>query len=239
MVSAVAEKRLEKPAEERPSLPPYIESAPQNVTLTPGEGISTPQEEKPTANKVDDIIVRQEQDILRLVISYGERVMCLMQIDEANFKELRVLETVVDSLKEDRITFTLPLHRQMLSLAYEAMMTDKNFNAERFFIHHQNSEISRYAADLITNRYALHDADEGSQQKSDEERLCELVPMVLNAYRLTVIQEEMKQIQTDLSTMEVACDSTKITNLMRRYMELQSLQNELAKLVGDRVVMGR
>ena len=111
---------------------------------------------------------------------------------------------------------------------------DEGFVASKFLINNQDEDISREAADLISDRYQL---SKGNQMAQTEEELkVAYLTRLLLDYKNAIIEEEMKECNADLTRPEVKSDIELTLKTMRRIKELGDIQRQLAKMLGDRVV---
>lgn len=191
----------------------------------------------PQEGKEGQEFYKFERLILQSVVRYGEKVMCNLTDEEGNEIPVTVIEYVVNDLKEDDLAFHNPLHRQILTEA-ATHIHDTGFVAERYFLAHPNQTISRLSVDLINVRYQLSKYHSKSQKiVADEERLYELVPMLMINFKYAIVSEELKHMLYALQDPALAHDNEKCNSLMQRYNELREVQSMMAKRLGDRVVL--
>ena len=177
----------------------------------------------------------KEQQLIKALVRYGEQVVCYMENEEGEETPIRVTEYISMDLAQDNLQFQNPLHRQLLAEA-EANLDKPNFCAERYFLAHPDPNISRMAADLISDRYRLSKSNEQALTK-DEERLHELIPHLLIDFKLSILEEDMKQTIQQLSNPDVAKNAQKSMEVMKHYKELTDTLKEMAKRAGDRVIL--
>ena len=191
----------------------------------------------PTEGNEQKVFYAKEEDLMRMIVRYGEKVMCYMENENGEQLPLTVTEYISEGLKEDELQFHVALHRQMLKEA-EMHIHDENFTAERYFIAHPVPEISKVAVDLASDRYQLSKYhSKGQKIISDEERLHELVPRLLLDFKLSIVDEEMKHTLQALANPEIANDPQRYMEIMQRYKELHETQSIMAQRAGDRVVL--
>ena len=191
----------------------------------------------PQEGKEGQEFYKFERLILQAVVRYGEKIMCNLTDEEGNEIPVTVIEYVINDLKEDELAFHNPLHRQMLSEA-AAHMHDSNFIAERYFLAHPDPVISKLSVDLINVRYQLSKYHSKSQKiVTDEERLYEMVPMLMINFKYAIVTEELKHMLYALQDPALAHDNEKCDSLMKRFNELKTVQSIMAKRLGDRVVL--
>lgn len=191
----------------------------------------------PQEGKEGQEFYKLEQLILQAVVRYGEKVMCMVNDAQGNEVPMTVIEYIMNDLQTDSLAFHNPLHRQILAEA-AAHMNDEGFVAERYFLNHPNPDISKLSVNLINVRYQLSKYHSKLQKiVTDEERLYELVPLLMINFKYAIVTEELKHMLTALQDPALAQDNEKCNALMKRYTDLRDVQNLMAKRLGDRVVL--
>ncbi|MBO5795658.1 MAG: DNA primase [Bacteroides sp.] len=187
----------------------------------------------PHASKANEELLKYERLILRMIIRYGEQV--LFQDDEQ--QNVTVIGYIDSELRNDELTFSTPLHQQILNEAI-AQQANNGFKAERYFLMHENPIVSQFAGNLISERYQLSKYhSKGQKIIGDEERLGELIPHLVINYKYAIVGEELKKMLQQLQDPSIINDAEKCNDLMNRYSELRQTQNLMAKHLGDRVVI--
>lgn len=191
----------------------------------------------PQEGKEGQEFYKLEQLILQAVVRYGEKVMCIVNDAQGNEVPMTVIEYIMNDLQTDGLAFHNPLHRQILAEA-AAHMNDEGFVAERYFLNHPNPDISKLSVNLINVRYQLSKYHSKLQKiVTDEERLYELVPLLMINFKYAIVTEELKHMLTALQDPALVQDNEKCNALMKRYTDLRDVQNLMAKRLGDRVVL--
>ena len=174
-----------------------------------------------------------ERLMMTLVTRYGEQRIEGKDADGEPI-QMTLAEFVQENLEFDGIALRSPLYAKMLSLTCQHVH-DEGFVASKFLINNQEEDISREAADLISDRYQL---SKGNQMvQSEEERMVTNFTRIYLDYKNAIVEEDLKQCNADLTRPEVKDNPTEILNIMRRIQELSEMQRQLAKLLGDRVVV--
>ena len=187
----------------------------------------------PSANKANDELLKYERLILRMIIRYGEQI--LFQDDDQ--QDVTVIGYIDSELRNDELTFSTPLHQQILNEAI-VQQANNGFKAERYFLMHENPTVSQFAGNLISERYQLSKYhSKGQKIIGDEERLGELIPHLVINYKYAIVGEELKKMLQQLQDPSITSDAEKCNDLMNRYSELRQTQNLMAKHLGDRVVI--
>lgn len=214
-----------QPGEMPPPFPPEEMEADTYQSFIPQEG------------KEGQEFYKYERLIIQMIVRYGEKVMCNLTDEEGNEVPVTVVEYVINALKEDELAFHNPLHRRILSEASEHIH-DQEFASERFFVAHPDPKISTIATELASDRYQLSKYHSKTQKLvTDEERLYEMVPMLMINFKNAIVAEELKHIMYALQDPSIANDNAQCDAVMQRYKEMKEIQNLMAKRLGDRVVL--
>ena len=214
-----------QPGEMPPPFPPEEMEADTYQSFIPQEG------------KEGQEFYKYERLIIQMIVRYGEKVMCNLTDEEGNEVPVTVVEYVINDLKEDELAFHNPLHRRILSEASEHIH-DQEFASERFFVAHPDPKISTIATELASDRYQRSKYHSKTQKLvTDEERLYEMVPMLMINFKNAIVAEELKHIMYALQDPSIANDNAQCDAVMQRYKEMKEIQNLMAKRLGDRVVL--
>lgn len=218
-----------------PSIPPEAGEMPP--PFPPDEAPDNYQSFIPQEGKEGQEFYKYERLIIQMVVRYGEKVMCNVTDEEGKETPVTVIEYIVNDLKEDELSFHNPLHRRILTEAAEHIH-DNGFTAERYFIAHPDAIVSTAATELASERYQLSKYHSKTQKLiTDEERLYEMIPMLMINFKNAIVAEELKHIMYALQDPEVANDDEKCAATMQRYKEMKEIQSLMAKRLGDRVVL--
>lgn len=191
----------------------------------------------PAEGNEQKVFFAKEEELVRMLIRYGEKAMCYIENENGESIPLTVIRYIADSLKEDELQFHVPLHRRILKEA-ESGLQNPDFVAERYFITHPDPEVSKLAAEMVSDRYQLSKYHSKAQKIiTDEERLYELIPRLLLDFKLSIVEEEMKHTLLTLSDPAIANNPERYIDIMKRYKELQQTQSVMAQNAGDRVVL--
>lgn len=192
----------------------------------------------PAEGNEEELFYKQEVDLMRMLIRYGEKVMCMTEDEEGNEIPVTVAEYIAEGLHNDSLGFHIALHRRVLNECV-AHIHDSGFCAERYFVSHLDPEVSKLAAEMASDRYVLSKYhSRGQKIVTDEERLYELIPRLLVDFKLNIVTAELNHILKALTTnSEVSRDSKSAYEIMQRYKQLHEVRIVLARHAGDRVVL--
>lgn len=192
----------------------------------------------PSEGNEEKLFYKQEVDLMRMLIRYGEKVMCMAEDEEGNEIPVTVAEYIAEGLHNDSLGFHIALHRRVLNECV-AHIHDSGFCAERYFVSHLDPEVSKLAAEMASDRYVLSKYhSRGQKIVTDEERLYELIPRLLVDFKLNIVTAELDHILKALTTnSDVSRDTKSAAEIMQRYKQLHEVRIVLARHAGDRVVL--
>ena len=187
-----------------------------------------------------------EQMLTAMVIRHGHEVIYDNVEDaDGNLISLNVAQYLDYNLNVDGLKLSNPIFARILQEAVQHSL-DADFNAERFFIHHEDINISKVATDLSTDRYQLSQHTQNEAQPLNEqekqlraaehiENIRKQLEHLLNDFRMDYLEHHLKELQKQIATPGIATD--RLQTLMAEYKEAQGLRNKLAKMLGNNIVV--
>ena len=192
---------------------------------------------RPSRSHEDERIINVERQLIQVVVRHGEKVMCQIEDEEAGQERpLKVAEFVSYALANDGLQLRNPLHRRILDEALQHYQ-EEGFRCDRYFENHPDMEIANLANELAHDPEALSKIHEkGIPVKPEEERLVELMPQLMIAYKLAIVRAQLRSLMQQMGDPEIQKDQHRADELMRQFMEQQTIQKELSHQCGDRVI---
>lgn len=187
-----------------------------------------------------------EMMLTAMVIRHGHEVIYDNVEDaDGNLISLNVAQYLDYNLNVDGLKLSNPIFARILQEAVQHSL-DADFNAERFFIHHEDINISKVATDLSTERYQLSQHTQNEAQPLNEqekqlraaehiENIRKQLEHLLNDFRMDYLEHHLKELQKQIATPGIATD--RLQTLMTEYKEAQGLRNKLAKMLGNNIVV--
>ncbi|NMB49723.1 MAG: DNA primase [Bacteroidales bacterium] len=202
----------------------------------------------------EDPYEKYERQIIRYIIRYGMKPIYrrfekekrregkkAIEVDVLVEEGPLVIHFVKYDLERDHIEFTHPLYRQVFEEAVEKSV-EADFVPDKYFLYHPDSKISELASEVMTDKYHLskiHAKLLGESMNDKDSCLIEensletLVPRATtelkNAYILQKIEKVKKAMQT--------ADSNQMITLLQELQQLQNIKKELAKILGERIIL--
>ena len=72
---------------------------------------------------------------------------------------------------------------------------------------------------------------------NDEDRLAELVPILMTNFKYVVVSNKLKTLMHELQEASKTRDEQQCNTIIKEYSELLEVQKIMAKTLGDRVVL--
>jgi len=230
-------QRYAEPQKEGEAAPkeetPINEPAPAPVETNPA----------PTATPRQAQFATNYKNIIRLIIRYGERDLYAYEDGSV----VTVGEYVISDMRNDEIVPDEPIYQKIID-EYMAHCHEEGFVAERFFVQHPDTEISRLAANLATDKYQLsrifskqaisENVVQEVDQQTDADRLPELTQRLLLELKYTVVNERIALLEKMLADAQTGGDWNTIRELLQQQPILHQLRTEICKALGNRVIVG-
>ena len=176
--------------------------------------------------------VRQQPDVeymlVQMVVRHGQEILYKgVETADGGTVDLSVSQYISYDLGADNLAFKNPLYNRMLAEAVEHN-GDEGFNAEEYFTHHTDIDVSRTATEMAIDHFQL--------SKSDEDTLRNQVEHLILDFRMDYVEQHLKDLQREITLS--ANDTEKVMRLMAEYKDMQVIRNEIAKELGNDIVMG-
>lgn len=194
------------------------------------------QQQAPSWGDERGSLYPKELLIVQQLIRHGEKVVFQDEDEEGNTSTIRVAEFIAAELSHDTLSFSTPLFNRLLNELLQHI-DEPGFTSEHYFISNADPEYSRLAANLAEEKYQLSKYHSKTQAiVSESERLHEIVPHLLIDYKMSVVEDALKNILNQLRQPEVMNDPQQCMATMSRYKELMETKHQMAKILGDRVI---
>jgi DNA primase len=188
-----------------------------------------------------------ELAILYFIIRYGMEIV--LEGGENNTVTGDMPTTVIDwvkfDLQRDGFWFTNPLYKTILEEAIEQSLNE-TFNPSRYFLAHTDAQVSKLAAEIMSDRYELskvHIKQFGENIKkedtplAEEKHLWKNVPRAVTELKDAHISKQIKDIKTEMEQKQKAGDWDGAIELMQKIKEFEEIKKILAKELGERIIL--
>jgi DNA primase len=188
-----------------------------------------------------------ELAILYYIVRFGMEIM--LEGGEENPVTGDMPTTVIDwvkfDLQRDGFWFSAPLYMLMLEEAI-GHSADQTFNPARYFLAHTDAQVSKIAAELVSDRYQLsklHIKQFGENAKkedtplAEEKHLGKNVPRIVTELKNAYITKKIKEIKDEMTVKQKEGDLDTAIELMQQIKDLEEVKKALAKALGERIIL--
>ena len=161
-------------------------------------------------------------NLMQLVVRYGERPI---QVGDTIYS---IGEIIIYTIEEDEIKAPDPVYQAIID-EFKRHCKDEGFKAEDFFKFHPDQAISALAIDMIAEKYQY-------ASFNHEGRLGELVTQFLYEIKLTVINQQIEELEQNLKEAQASGNWDRQMQLLAYQPQLLQARNDLCKLLGNRVI---
>ena len=176
--------------------------------------------------------------LLKYIVRYGEQILFDYVDEETNEHiVMRVAEYIRYDLERDDLTFYTPIIKSMLDEAADKCKTE-GFIASRYFLAHPDPNVSRLAANLISEKYQLSKYHSKYRElEQEQDKLDQLVTREIYAMKDAYILRQIKETQLGIKEAHAQGNEDKVFELMKQLTHLNEIKNVLSKELGERIVL--
>lgn len=116
------------------------------------------EHQQPVSEKVDDNCEEQERDIIRQLITYGNKILMPAKALDESGEEIEIMISIAEFIYHDLTADNLHFDNLLYQLIFNEAgkeMEKNNIPDEKFYVQHPDSKISSFAAEIISSPYAL------------------------------------------------------------------------------------
>ena len=161
-------------------------------------------------------------NLLQLIVRYGERSI---EVEGAVYT---IGEVIIFTLEQDEIKAPQPVYQTILD-EFKRHYKDEGFKAEQFYKFHPDPSVSSLAIDMIADKYLF-------AKPNIEAQLGELVTQLLFEIKLTVINNQIADLEEGLKQAQAEGNWERQMQLMAHQPQLLEQRNAICKVLGNRVI---
>jgi DNA primase len=187
-----------------------------------------------------------ERNVIYYVIRYGNLPL-ISDPEEAQTDEPipTVIEYVKFDLERDNLQLQNPLFKQIFEEAV-LHLEEEGFHTNKFFLSHPDNQISKIAAEIMSDRYQLskiylkqygENIPREETPLAEELQLMASVPRVMIELKYEYFSLRMKQVMEELSKAQNSGNMDLAIEKMKEKAQLQIIKKELVKILGERIVL--
>ena len=173
-----------------------------------------------------------EYMLIQMVVRHGQETLYKgVETADGGTVDLSVSQYISYDLGADNLRFKNDLYNRMLAEAVEHN-DDEGFNAEAYLTHHPDIDISRTATDMAIDHFQL---SKSLQVRRDEDTLRNQVEHLILDFRMAYVEQHLKELQREISLS--TGDTERMMKLMAEYKDMQVIRNEIAKELGNDILI--
>ena len=180
----------------------------------------------------------EERELLKLLLKYGSHQIFEVENPETNLTEpVYVAGFVLSELEADQMVSVNPVIKAVFD-EYQEYVEVKNFDAIKHFVNHPDLAVSQLVSDILSEKNKLSDfwRKRGSYIEEEHEILYQLVPKVLQEYKLRYITFLISQAEQGIRKAYENHDDEAIQDFQRRYQKLKTVEGLLCGHLGRRTI---
>lgn len=192
------------------------------------------------AEKKDTLLFPSEEQnvskieymLIQMVVRHGQETLYKgVETADGGTVDLSVSQYISYDLGADNLRFKNDLYNRMLAEAVEHN-DDEGFNAEAYLTHHPDIDISRTATEMAIDHFQL---SKSLQVRRDEDTLRNQVEHLILDFRMAYVEQHLKELQREISL--ATGDTERMMKLMAEYKDMQVIRNEIAKELGNDILI--
>lgn len=216
----------------RPELDNTDELAPQLKQILEEKAISTPIEisenTAKVAKKIHERIVYNEENIIRLLISYGYLPIYFKNKSQDDEVRVFVVEFVINEIVNDDLKFEVSLFQDIFD-EIQILCNNNEVPSEKYFFQHKNPEIMKKVIEICAEKYKL---SEGWKDKkiivpNEVDNLKQATLILVNRFKLDKVLLMIESIQEKLQE-----NPENIDELLNDFSELTRVKISISQKIG-------
>ena len=178
-----------------------------------------------------------EREIIRFLILYGNQIIYTKEY-ENDFGDIieentTAAQYIISEINNDKLVFKNKIFEKTFSTILQEFKKEK-VPDERFFINHEDSQISTLSIELLSPGYELSELWKRYNARIDTEdkRLRKTVPEILLRFKLKNVEEEIEKITRNLKNITPETDLSIINDLQKQIVEKNNIKRAIIEQIG-------
>lgn len=184
--------------------------------------------------------------IAQMLVRHGEHVVLHgVEADDGQLVDVNIAQYIYYNLGADGLQLSNAIFNRMLEDAV-SHSADAQFNAMQYFLHHQDIEVARVAAEMSEDRYHLTEQKQQTMQEitpeeakrkeeTRTEALLRQTTHLLLDFRMDYVEQRLKDLKQQIAS--AAADRQRMMELMQEFKQMQEVRNNLAKQLGSNIII--
>ena len=180
-----------------------------------------------------------EREVVRLLLKYGSEEFRKIKNEEEGTEEVvSIAQFIVGEITADELDFNNKIFKRMFD-DYAFHIKEGIFPGDKFFVMHQDPDISRVSADLLAESYELSTiwTSKKAYVETEQMVLKELVPECVLKFKSDKIQAMIRGVKEEISKAQKEKDISTMDALLKKYSVLNTMLQEIGKNLGGRIIL--
>ncbi len=180
-----------------------------------------------------DFTYKIEEDILDLMLSYGNYEVLINYVEEEEPYKTTVIEEIIQRFKDDDIHFSIEFYNKIFLDIVEGIEKNELRTGE-FFVKSEEEEFNRFAAEKMLKKYSISDNWETKEifVPTVEQNLSKNTKDVILKYKAMKIFEMKRELALELKEEDLSEERRlelfkKIMNLDKLLKQIHELENRI------------
>lgn len=195
---------------------------------------AVPVIEKKVANPFEN----EEREILRFMLKYFHKVVLELFDEETEQTHFySVGNYVISELEGDSLVSFNPKVNSILA-EMKDNLDNGEFDPIRYFTHHPDNEISKYASNLLSEKYVESKrwSKAGAFIETEAELIYLLVPKLVQEYKLKNVKVMLKKLEHQINEASKNNETDQLMDYLNQYQNLKKVMKELSEHLGNRTI---
>jgi DNA primase len=207
----------------------------QNRQASQTQNIQSP---KPAVS--DNPCKIEEKALMRILLRYFNLDLFKIEVETEHGDEERMVkvgEYILAELEADNLSSVDPVYQQIFDEFKEHQYEDF-FNPERYFVHHENSEISKTVSGLLVDKHieSMIWKRKGAYVENEDEVLHTIVPRLIEEYKMRRVKLMIAELMQKINLLKHNDDLEKILELQTLITNLKRVEKDLSLKLGKRAI---
>lgn len=180
----------------------------------------------------------EEREVLKLLLKYGNQPLFEVEPEKTGETQIiSIAQYILSELVNDGMESSDPVIKQIFE-EYRERLDEENFDGMRYFIHHHDIQVSRLISDVLSEKNKLSSfwKKRGNFIEEEHEILYQLVPRILQEYKLRFISNLIAQTTDQIQKAAAEGDFELISQLQMRYQKMKQVESALCDKLNNRVI---
>ncbi len=180
----------------------------------------------------------EENALLRILLRYfNNDLFKVVDDDSEEERMVKVGEYVLAELDADNLSSVDPIIQKVFE-EFKLHQFQDNFNPERFFIQHHDSDISSIVSGLMVDKHIESNIwrKKGAFVEDEDEILFVIVPKLIEEYKMRHVKLMITELMNKIGLLKDSTDFDKVMEYQMVITNLKKVEKELSGKLGKRAI---